>query len=470
MNNNGNGQLADYHKFLNSKQKLAASVGFEPKLNSPWPKPFQRDLIEWFCRLGRGACFAGTGLGKTLMQLLWAEQVILHDGGKVLILAPLAVANQTKRESEKFGIGVDVTVCRSQSDVQSGINITNYDRIHKFDPSVFSAIVPDESSILKHIGSKTRQQITDAFARTKYKLPCTATPAPNDQMELGNHSEFCGWMTRSEMLATYFVHDGGRTSNWRLRGHAEDDFYKWLASWSAMIRAPSDLGYEDGEFTLPPLRFHEHEIQTGPMAGMLFPMEAKTLSDQRLVRKDSIDNRVGVLAEMVNASDEPWLIWCNLNKESTEATKSIGDAIEVCGSQDNDEKEEKLDAFCQQKARVLVTKPAIAGFGLNLQHCHNMAFLGLSHSYEAMYQAVRRCWRFGQKHPVDVHIIVTDRDAAILSNIHRKEQEHQKMLDGMVAAMVDTMRENVRSGSRYSTEYKATKSIKIPSWLKTQEV
>ena len=462
------GSIGDsYEKFLRSKMKRAQPVGFKAKNLNKSLKDFQADLVTWFCRLGRGSCNSFTGSGKSLMELAWCEQAIRQGdaGTKALILCPLAVAQQTKREAEKFGIEVDVTVCRESADVREGINLLNYERLHKIDPAQFDIVSLDEASILKHIGSKTRQQVIDAFRHARYKLPATATPAPNDHMELGNQAEFCGWMTRSEMLATFFVHDSGDTAKWRLRGHAETEFWKWMASWSAMLRSPADLGYDDSEYLLPPINFHEHVIETKPGFGLLFAMEAKTLNEQRDARRETVEERAQLVADLANKSNDPWIVWCDLNVESETVTKMIPDAVEIAGRHSLEEKEERLEDFAIGKTRVLVTKASIAGFGMNFQHCNNANFLGLSHSWEAYYQAIRRIYRFGQKKPVHVHITVSARDAAVVANIHRKEADFDRMLDGMVNAMKDETRKNIRSGTIDRTNYEPAMKLALPEWL-----
>jgi superfamily II DNA or RNA helicase len=331
---------------------------------------------------GKAAIFAGTGLGKTLMQLEWARHIHNRNNKQVLILAPLAVASQTVAEGQKFGI--DVTLCRSQGDVRTGINITNYDMLHKFDPSEFDGIVLDESSILKAFTGKMRNQIIESFASTPYKLACTATPAPND-----HHAEFLGVMNRSEMLAMFFVHDGGDTSQWRLKGHSVGAFWEWVSSWAVMLTTPSDLGYKNNGFDLLPLTVNPIVVdKTGYRV-----KEAQTLTERRDARRNSLDKRVDAAADLVNGSNDKWIIWCDLNIESEAITKAIAGAVELRGSHDREYKTETMTAFANGEIDVLVTKPSIAGFGMNFQVCHNMAFVGLSDSFEAYYQAVRRCWR-----------------------------------------------------------------------------
>ena len=423
--------MSDYAAFLAAKRLTVQPVGFTASDMSSMLFDFQRDIVAWATRKGRACLFADCGLGKTPMQLEWARQVVAHTGGDVLILAPLAVARQTQREGEKFGI--HVTVCREQSDVRPGVNIANYEMLDHFAPAAFQGVVLDESSILKSHTGKTRNAIIDAFAETPYRLACTATPAPNDHMELGNHAEFMGVMTRAEMLAMFFVHDGGETAKWRLKGHAVQDFWEWVASWAILMRAPSDLGYEDHDFVLPPLTVDRHTIATPADAGDgLFAVPAAGLLDQQRARRDSLADRVAACAARVNATTEPVLVWCDLNDESAALAAAIPDAVEVKGADSFDSKEAALMGFTLGEHRVLVTKPSIAGFGMNWQHCNRVEFVGLSHSYEQYYQAIRRCWRFGQTRPVNVHITVSDMEVAVVDNVMRKEQDAVKMADGMV--------------------------------------
>ena len=391
--------------------------------------PFQRRIVEWCLERGRAALFADCGMGKTLMQLEWSRQV----GGKVMILTPLAVAAQTCAEASKFGI--DATVSRDGV-AGDGITITNYESLHKFDCSIFDGVVLDESSILKSYDGKTRNAIIESFQLTPYKLACTATPAPNDHMELGNHSEFLGAMTRSEMLSTFFVHDAGATQKWRVKGHARDDFWRWCSTWAVMCRLPSDVGpFCDDGYSLPPMDITDHNVETSyQVDGSLFP-EAATLQEHRSARRASIAERVQALATLVNDSDEPWVVWCELNDESSMLASLIDGATEVTGSQSDDEKADRLAKFASGDARVIVTKPKIAGFGMNWQHCSNVAFVGVSHSFEQFYQAIRRCWRFGQTSAVAVHLFTSTAEQATVRSIRRKQQQANQQRDEMVKHM-----------------------------------
>jgi hypothetical protein len=380
-------------------------------------------------------------MGKTFMQIEWARQI----PGDVLILAPLAVAQQTIEEASK--LGCRVRYCRHDNEVQPGITVANYDMLEHFEPARFSGVVLDESSIIKNFDGKFRNLLIKRFAQTPYRLACSATPAPNDHVELGNHAEFIGAMSRSEMLSMFFVHDGGETAKWRLKGHAESEFWKWLCSWAVMIRKPSDLGYKDGDFKLPPITIEQISVEHSLTNGFLFPMEAQTLQERIVARRTSVSCRAAKCAEMVNDSTEAWIIWCNLNSESEALEKKIQDGVQVCGSETREAKAEKLCAFSNGKFRVLITKPSIAGLGMNWQHCRNVAFVGLSDSWEQYYQAVRRCWRFGQKNPVKVRIITSTAEGQVVANIRRKEADAKRMADEMVKHMHLINEENIKLGA-----------------------
>ena len=401
---------------------------------------WQSDVVRWALRKGRACLFEDCGLGKTLQQLAWAQKV----PGDVLILTPLAVAEQTAAEARRFGIGAEVT--RDGSKSQRGhITITNYERLHRYDMADFRGLVLDESSILKAHDGRTRTAIIEAAQSVPFRLACTATPAPNDHMELANHAEFVGAMTRNEMLARFFVHDGGSTQSWRLKGHARDDFWSWVATWAVMVRTPADLGHDDRGYALPPLRTHECHVQTGIVPdGELFAVAASSLSDQRRARKLTMGARVREVAQRVNDTAGQWVVWCELNAEGDALERSIVGAVQIAGADSDEDKSRKLAEFQSGVARVLITKPKIAGFGLNWQHCHQMAFVGLSHSWEQFYQAVRRCWRFGQQSPVDVVIVSTDVEAAVLQNIKRKQDAADDMAAEMVQRMGPTMRGQIQ--------------------------
>jgi hypothetical protein len=447
-------ETGNYESFLASKRLIAEPAGFDVPAAALNPAlfPFQRDIVRWALRRGKAAIFEGTGLGKTIQQLEWAHRVCLHTGGAVLILAPLAVSRQTVGEGERFGIGV--TLCHDQSDVRPGVNIANYERLHLFDPSAFVGVVLDESSILKSFDGATRNRIIAAFAATPYKLACTATPAPNDYMELGNHAEFLGVMSRVEMLAMFFTHDGGETQKWRLKGHAAADFWRWMASWAVMLRNPTDLGYDGAAFVLPPLVMHERIVASDSAPdGLLFAVEARTLDEQRAARKASLPDRVAATAALINASDESWLVWTNLNAEADGVCALVPDAVQVAGSDTPEAKEQRMLDFAAGRIRVLVSKPSLCGFGMNFQTCHNVAFVGLSHSWEQYFQAIRRCWRFGQTEPVQCHVVISEAEGAVRANIERKERDAARMAAEMVGHMGDLNRAALGMAARETDDY-----------------
>lgn len=453
-----------YGEFISKKLESLPPAGIDVGELPYDLMPHQADLIRWALRRGRAAIFADTGLGKSRMQVAWADQILKASGRDILILSPLAVAPQTVREGAM--IGVNVTHCHSDADIRPGINITNYDRLHLIDAERFGGIVLDESSIIKHHTSKTLQALMDAFRSTPYKLCATATPAPNDWMELGTHSQFLGIRTQTEMLAEFFVHDGGETQVWRLKGHARHEFWRWVASWGAMLKSPADLGYDASMYDLPPLTVHEHIVRGMVVDGQLFPGGTMTLSERRQARKDSIADRVAACAALVNANSDPWVVWCELNHEGDELERAIPDAIQVAGSDEADTKEARLVDFATGKARVLVSKTAICGWGLNWQHCANVAFVGVSDSWESYYQAVRRCWRFGQKRPVNVHLFVSEAEATVLQNLKRKEADAKAMADALSAETLQSVRESVLGSRKESNEYKAGKRLALPAFMK----
>ena len=659
----------DYESFLAGKRINIESVGFDVPLAELNPMLFdwQRSIVRWALHRGRAALFEDCGLGKTPQQLEWARQVVKHTGGNVLILAPLAVASQTRREGEKFG--VEVTLCKTGADVRPGVNVANYERLHHFAPDMFSGIVLDESSILKSFDGTTRKQIQDFAKSIKYRLACTATPAPNDLIELTNHAEFLDVMSGKEIIALFFKQDGNTTHKWRLKGHARDAFWTWMAQWSIAIRRPSDIGYEDGKFKLPELNMRHITVDGKAQDGFLFAIEAQTLQERRGARRASMDDRVNVTAGLVNANDEKWLVWCDMNAESQALTKAIPGAVEVTGSdsaewkeaaaqwfqgnkcicnmkefrakfsickhknseninvgimretelsdadnqtniknqtgisaisicvnglkktentsgntcegerisempqeginilktnplessvaspqktgkrktpknvlrkdldrlesprnnieislsskagdvqfaeqknlqtnqrdplQENADstltiatKQEKLEdcsaqtvisdlensetllhslkppqCICGHKSgkRRLVTKSSIFGFGLNFQACHNVAFVGLSDSYEAFYQAIRRCWRFGQTKPVNCFVIAADTEGAVVSNIERKERQASLMFDEIVKKM--SVHELNKQQRRNEMDYNPIVKMELPKWLKEQK-
>lgn len=461
-----------YQDFLDQKRIVASATGIAdpPELHQSL-FPFQRDVTRWALRRGRAALFEECGLGKSRQAIEWARVVAAHTELPVLILTPLAVAEQFVREGE--AIGVRVTRCREAADVAPGVNVTNYERLHKFNPRVFGGVVLDESSILKAKDGKTRAAITEAFSSTPFRLACTATPAPNDHVELGNHAEFLGVMSQTEMLSMFFVHDGGKTQDWRLKGHAVQDFWRWVCSWAVCLTKPSDLGYADDGYALPPLRLHEHVIQCdnamAHRAGLLFATEAQTLSEQREARKASLPERVAKCAELVNSSGAQWLVWCDLNAESEALTEAIPGAVEITGSDSDEHKERAILDFIDGRSRVIVTKPSLAGFGVNLQNCHNAAFVGLSHSFEQWHQATRRVWRFGQKHEVNSHLITSSADGAVVRSIAKKRSAFEEMIQGMAHHMADISRAEIGASTREFVGYEPKRRMTVPAWVGAEE-
>lgn len=415
-----------YQEFLKSKRLYVADSGInvEPEQLNPLLFGFQRDLTRWALRKGRAAIFADTGLGKTFMQVEFARLT----GTRALIVAPLSVARQTVREAPKLGVAVHYT--RSGDDLSDGVNITNYEMVAEFDPADFGCVVLDESSILKSLAGKTRQLLTDMFSDTPYRLCCTATPAPNDIVEIGNHAEFLGIMTAVEMQSQFFTHDD---SGWRLKKHGRDGFYRWLASWGMSIRKPSDLGYDDDGYNLPPLNVEPVYVSVDYSPDdQLFFTGMNGVSDRIAVRRETAEDRVHKTAEMVNASTDQWIVWCGLNSEADMVTKLIPDAVNVQGSDSIEHKISSIEAFQDGEIRVLVTKAKIAGMGMNFQNCHNMAFVGLSDSWEQYYQCIRRCYRFGQQHQVNAMVVLADIEDEIYANIMRKEENARIMADELI--------------------------------------
>lgn len=450
----------EYLSFLASKAPVAASFGMEP-----WPIraplfDFQKKAVEFCLRRGRAALFLDTGLGKTICELEFAWQAGDHTNGKSLILTPLAVARQIEREATRFGYAAFVV--RDASEVRQGINICNYDRLDKLDPSVFGCVVLDESSILKSFTGKTTAALIQAFGDAPFRLAATATPAPNDHMELGQHAEFLGIMASNEMLARWFISDQTQMGRYRLKGHAVGSFWDWMASWAVMAESPADLGCDPSRFVLPPLQVRRHKAigEVKPPDGGLFVADMSATNIHEVKRQTNAA-RAEVAAALVPNGAEPWLIWCDTNYESDALQRALPEAVDIRGSQAIERKEALLADFAEGRARVLITKPSVAGFGVNWQHCANMIFVGRSFSYEQWYQAVRRCWRFGQERPVDCHIIVAEGEDQIGRVIDRKAADHQMMKDAMRAATRRAMGES----SAVKVPYNPTHKGRLPGWL-----
>jgi len=466
------GDAMNYDEFLQSKMQLSGEHGFEPLWMPDFLFDFQRSLTTWALRKGRAAIFADTGLGKTIMQLVWAENVVRKTGGRVLIFTPLAVAWQTEHEAEKFGI--EAKVSRGGALDKAHIIITNYEQLHYFDQADFVGTVCDESGCLKNFDGMRKAAITEFMRQHSYRLLCTATAAPNDYIELGTSSEALGELGYMDMLQRFFKSNNnsyahgsgasGRTrfrnldGKFRLRGHAERDFWRWICSWARAIRKPSDINGEDSAFILPPLISHEHIVKAHVLKeGMLFDMPAVGLQEQREERRRTIKERCEMAASLVNGTGRPAICWCHLNSEGDLLTRLIPDAVQVAGRDSDEHKENTFRKFQNGEIRVLVSKPSIAGFGLNFQHCAHQTFFP-SHSFEQWYQAVRRCWRFGQKNPVTIDVISSEGERDVLDNLQRKQDAADAMFTNLINMMRNTLKISVEP-------YRGTRE-EMPSWLR----
>ena len=449
--------VIEYKEFLDRKKHVVEPVGFEVakhELNEHL-KPFQAAIVQWLLHRGRAADFCDTGLGKTIQQLEWAHHVHMETGMPVLIFAPLAVAPQTLAESVKFKIGTECRIVETQADVFSGINVTNYEKMHHFTPESFGGLVLDESGILKGFNSKTRMELNRFAKPIKYRLACSATPAPNDHTELSNHAEFLDAMTGKAVMAMYFIQDGNTSHKWRLKKHAVKPFWEFVSSWAIAVRKPSDIGFDDDGYNLPEPVYHEHVVSSEIKEGLLFAMEAHTMNERRQARRESIGDRCRMVADIVaQEPDEQWLVWCDLNSESDTLKKLIPESKDVKGSDKNEYKESCLLGFKESNPRHLVSKPSICGFGMNFQHCARMAFVGLSDSFEQIYQARRRIWRFGQKRQVHIHIITAESEGAVVENIKRKERQADEMYNQIIQNMSghDLYKRTRRNEMEYKVE------------------
>lgn len=457
----------NYQEFLKTKELQTIQAGFD--VPDEWLSSllfdFQRDIVRWALKKGKCAILTGCGTGKSFMLLEWAFCVHRQTGGKVMILSPLSVVKQTAHEAEKFQIG-KVNVCRSAEDVREGVNITNYEMIEHFDASEFVGVVLDESSIIKSFTSKTQGDLTDRFHQTPYKLLCTATIAPNDYTEIGTSCEFLGIMSRTEMLATYFVHDGGKTSDWRLKKAGVSKFWEWFATWAIYFNSPSDLGYEIKGYDLPELRMQTILTKSEIEDYQMFVKVAETLQERREARKESMDDRTQKAYELTQSDNSQWLLWVDYNDESDMLRRKIPECVEIKGSDDAEVKAQASVDFADGTIRCLVSKPSIFGFGSNFQSCHNMIFCGLSDSYERFYQAVRRCWRFGQTQKVNVYIILSEKEISILENIKRKQAQMDEMQKRMTALMREVTLSEIKHTTRITTSYHPNVDIELPSFLK----
>lgn len=457
--------MKTYNEFLQEKGQIEGTHGFAPVWVPEFLFDFQSALVDWAIRKGRAAIFADCGLGKTPMELVWAENVVRKTGGRVLLLTPLAVTNQILSEAQKFGVRASIS---RDGRAVDGVTIANYEKLHLFTASDFMGVVCDESSILKSFDGATKQLVTEFMRKHQYRLLATATAAPNDFVELGTSSEALGYLGHVDMLNRFFKNDlnnsaqgrmRGEVIKWRLKGHAELPFWRWVCSWARAVRRPSDIGFDDSRFVLPPLLEKEHLVEANELAqGMLFALPAVGLKAQREERRRTIVERCDRVASLVNPKGEPALVWCHLNDESTLLEKMIPDAAQVTGSMSDEEKERRLMAFASGDLRVLVTKPSIGAWGLNYQHCNHVTFFP-SHSFEQYYQGVRRCWRFGQKRPVTVDIVTTEGERGVLENLKRKAAQADQMFSNLVAQMNAAM--------AIDRAFAHTKQVEVPGWLST---
>lgn len=474
--------MTAYAEFLASKRKPPPSSGIrvhpDELLCADYLFQFQRQIVAWAVGRGRAAVWADTGLGKTRIEVAWAHQLLATmPNARALILAPLAVARQTIAEAAIMGVPVTYVHDQAEADAApSQIVITNYDRLGRMRADAYAAVALDESSILKAFSGVTKRALVEMFKVTPYRLSASATPAPNDLEELTNHADFLSIMTAQEMRSTFFIADSrGEFMKYRLKGHAQGAFYEWLASWAIACRHPRDLGFRQDGYDLPPLSIHDHLIETGWTAeGELFTPRLEGITQRASVRKDTLDARVRAAIDLIcSEPGEQWIVWTGRNDESTAMAEGVADALpgatvaEVVGADDADYKAEQLAAFAAGDVQVLVTKPSIAGAGLNFQTCARMVFVGLGDSYEQYYQAIRRCWRFGQGRPVDVHIVVSDAEAVIVQNVRAKESVARATTDGLIAAIAAENRRELYAGTSKGDSYEPTRTLTLPDWIRS---
>lgn len=456
----------DYLDFLDAKMVQAPESGFDvapERLNSrlfDW----QKVAVSWALRGGRRGLIEDCGLGKTPQQLAWADEVLRLTNKPVLIAAPLAVSKQTVREGEKFGI--EVIPCRGQADVRKAVNITNYEMLGKFDPAAFAGVVLDESGILKSFTGKVKRQLCDMFQATPYRLCCTATPAPNDHMEIGNHSSFLGIMPSTEMLTRWFIHDY-KAGCYRIKEHGRRDFFRWMTSWAICLSKPSDLGtgFSDDGYDLPPLNTVSHVVRCDHdfTGGTLVDLSTMSSANRAKHMRPTLLARADKVAELCAGSDEPWLIWVNLDEEAAAVLERVPGALEVSGKMKAEQKAEVLEAFQSGELKKIITKPSIAGYGLNFQHCRNMASIGLNFSFEQRYQAVRRCWRFGQEREVFDHVIMGQNEMKKNARVKAKQERHEDMQRSMAAAMREFQGEQHNLTLK---DYQPGTAIRLPSFIR----
>ena len=460
---------AKYKEFLKSKKINQNDKGFKIQISklSDVLYDFQKFCVQKALSKGRFAIFSDCGTGKTLMQLEWGIQIHKKVKEPILLLAPLAVAEQTKKEFNKLKSKTKIKIVYDGSEIIDGINITNYEKLHKFNASKFKGIVLDESGILKNHTGVFRTQIIDFVQNIPYRLACTATPAPNDYMELTNHAEYLGVQSRVELLSTYFIHDSGDTGNWRLKGHVADNiFWEWMSTWAIMFSKPIDIGFDNKSFDLPNITYHQHFVKAPKAKNSYLTEYVTDLTSRRKVRSETVESRCKLASNIINETDDMWLIWCNLNRESELCTKYVNEALEVTGSQKDEIKKDRMFKFADGEIKRLVTKPKIAGFGMNWQKCSNVAFVGLNDSWESLYQAVRRVWRFGQTEEVHVHFFLDEREGPVIDNVLKKEKQALEMQKNMINIFnkVKDIEVNILK------EYKPKLNMEIPNWLRTQKI
>lgn len=455
-----------YTEYLESKKHRHEPCGITATVDNglfDW----QRTVTQWALARGKAALFEDCGLGKTPQQLAWANTIAAHTNAPVLILAPLAVSAQTVREGRKFDIAVNI--CETQQDVRAGVNITNYEKLDRFDPKAFSGVVLDESSILKAYMGKTKRQLIEAFRNTPYKLACTATPAPNDLMELLNHAEFLGIMRSSEALSIWFIADQTNSGSYKLKGHAEKDFWQWVASWAVCIEKPSDIGYSDEGYILPELKEHTEIVEISQLnddltLGFFRDIDMSAIGFYR-EKSRTVKERAVRCAEIATSTTEQFLVWCYTNEEADELKRLIPDAVEVRGSDKTERKENAALDFVDGKSRVLISKPSIFGYGLNFQNCHSSIFCGLDYSFEMYYQALRRLLRFGQEYPVNVWRVLGSTEQNILDVMSRKQRQKDSMSKGMAEHMRELQTASL-AGQYYKLDL-TPQRVTTPSWLRS---
>lgn len=456
--------MSDYAAFLERKRRIVTDHGRHVDLSEIHESlfGFQRALVVWALRKGRAAIFADTGLGKTRQQIEWARLT----GQRTLLLAPLAVAQQTVREAAL--IGVEVTYVRHEGEATGQLSITNYERLHRFEPARYGAVVLDESSILKSFSGTTKKALVTGFRDTPWRLCCTATPAPNDLEELCNHADFLGVMRPSEMRSTFFIADSrGEFMRYRLKRHARAAFFRWMASWAMAVKRPSDLGFDDGGFVLPGLSIRAHFVESDwAPEGQLFATALHGVGEASAVRRATLEERVQVAVDLVTAEPhEPWLLWCGLNDEARLLAKMLPGSVNVEGSWDPDAKAAALLDFAEGRSQILITKPSLAGFGLNFQRCARMAFVGLGYSYEQYYQALRRCHRFGQMRPVEAHIVLSGIERPVYEAVLAKERQAEELSGGLLGEVKEYERAELFAGTSSADDYEPRRALSLPPWM-----